>query len=349
MSDFSDNVLNWFARHGRKDLPWQQELSPYVVWISEIMLQQTQVVTVIPFFNRFMATFPNVKALANADIDLVLHHWTGLGYYARGRNLHKAAKAIVNDYDGNLPVNVEQLCQLPGIGKSTAGAIAAIAYKQQAAILDGNVKRVLTRFHGIAGWPEHSAVKARLWQLAESLTPEIKVAQYTQAMMDLGATVCTRTKPGCDRCPLSEKCVAHHTDSIDQYPGRRPKKILPVKQVAMYMLQNKRNEVLLQKRPPTGIWGGLWSFPEADCPSEEPALLDDSIEVESSSKWPEVRHTFSHYHLDITPVHNKVRCQKNTIMDSGRWLWYPLDKPLEVGLAAPVKKLLRQLAQQPGN
>jgi A/G-specific adenine glycosylase len=346
MSKLSNNVLSWFAHNGRKNLPWQKHPTSYRVWISEIMLQQTQVATVIPYFERFMSSFPTIQALATADIDQILHHWTGLGYYARARNLHKTANIIVAENNGELPADVEQLCDLPGIGRSTAGAIVAIAYNKQASILDGNVKRVLTRAFGVEGWPEQTQVKTQLWQLADRLTPELHVAEYTQAMMDLGATVCTRSNPSCPECPFSNSCVAFQSDSIDLYPGKKPKKSMPVKQVAMFMLQNKHNEVLLQKRPPTGIWGSLWSFPEAEKGSDQPDLLDTSIKVESSSKWPEVRHTFSHYHLDITPVHEIITTSKNTIMDSDRWLWYPLNKPLEVGLAAPVKKLLSQLAQQ---
>jgi A/G-specific adenine glycosylase len=252
----------------------------------------------------------------------------------------------VAEYNGKLPAAVEQLCALPGIGRSTAGAILAIAYNKRASILDGNVKRVLTRAFGVEGWPEQTKVKTQLWEIADSLTPELQVAEYTQAMMDLGATLCTRSKPRCPECPLMNSCIAYQTNSIDLYPGKKPKKSLPVKQVAMFMLQNKQNEVLLQKRPPTGIWGSLWSFPEAEKGSDQPDLLDTSINIESSSMWPEVRHTFSHYHLDITPVHEIITTRKNAIMDSDRWLWYPLNKPLEVGLAAPVKKLLSQLAQQ---
>jgi A/G-specific adenine glycosylase len=346
MNEFSKKVLNWFANHGRKDLPWQKNPTAYSVWVSEIMLQQTQVTTVIPYYERFMGSFPNMQSLAAAEIDQVLHHWTGLGYYARARNLHKTAVLIVNENNGNLPSDVDQLCELPGIGKSTAGAIVAIAFRERAAILDGNVKRVLARAFGLSGWPEQAQVKYKLWQLADQLTPQLHVAEYTQAMMDLGATVCTRTNPACSDCPLNDECIAYQSNTIDLYPGKKPKKTLPVKQVAMFMLQNNHNEVLLERRPPTGIWGSLWSFPEADEDSGQPDWLDDSISIESSSKWPAIRHTFSHFHLDITPVHETITTPKNTVMDSNRWLWYPLDQPLEVGLAAPVKKLLHQLAQQ---
>jgi len=349
MGEFSKKVLSWFSNHGRRDLPWQKNPTAYRVWISEIMLQQTQVATVIPYFERFMDSFPDVQTLALADIDQVLHHWTGLGYYARARNLYKTANLIVDDYNSKLPANVERLSELPGIGKSTAGAIVAIAYNRPASILDGNVKRVLTRVFGVEGWPEQAQVKTRLWQIAEAQTPDSRVADYTQAMMDLGATVCTRSNPRCQDCPLAQTCIAFQSDTVDLYPGRKPKKSLPVKQVAMFMLQNKHNEVLLQKRPPTGIWGSLWSFPEAANVADQPDLLDTSIEIESVSKWPEIRHTFSHYHLDITPVHEIITTRKNTVMDTDLWLWYPLNNPLEIGLAAPVKKLLTQLAQQSGN
>jgi A/G-specific adenine glycosylase len=346
MTDFADKLLHWFADHGRKDLPWQQSPSPYRVWVSEIMLQQTQVNTVIPYYRRFMEAFPDVQALSAADQDQVLHYWTGLGYYARARNLHQAAQQIVAQYRGEFPDRVDHLCELPGIGRSTAGAIVALAHGQPATILDGNVKRVLTRCFAVDGWPEQSAVKRQLWDLAESLTPQKDVGSYTQAIMDLGATVCTRSRPGCAACPVQGQCLALKSNTIGSYPGRKPTKALPVKATVMHMLQNKKNQVLLEKRPPSGIWGGLWSFPETADPRQFPNGIMIELQPSESERWPVLRHTFSHYHLDITPLHQQVGKLPDKVMESGRWLWYPLNNPAEVGLAAPVKKLLERLARQ---
>ncbi|MEX0619803.1 MAG: A/G-specific adenine glycosylase [Pseudohongiellaceae bacterium] len=343
---FSKRILEWFAVNGRQDLPWQSNITPYRVWVSEIMLQQTQVATVIPYYERFMERFPTVDQLAVADPDQVLHLWTGLGYYARARNLHRTAAIVMQAHQGRFPESIEALEELPGIGRSTAGAIAAIAMGKRAAILDGNVKRVLARCFAVEGWPEQAAVKAGLWQLAESLTPKAQVREYTQAMMDLGATVCTRTRPRCTGCPLQTDCRALRTDSISRYPGRKPAKVVPVRQVAMFLLRNEHNDVLLQRRPPSGIWGGLWSLPESECPDTLPATLPPGLLAQhhplSTEEWPVVRHTFSHYHLDITPiVTGAVQC--HGVMESADWLWYPLDKSIEVGLAAPVARLLDRL------
>jgi len=346
MADFTDNLLRWFEAHGRKNLPWQQNPTPYRVWVSEIMLQQTQVNTVIPYYQRFMEAFPDVHTLASSEQDRVLHFWTGLGYYARARNLHKAAQQIVALHGGNFPDSVDRLSELPGIGRSTAGAIVALAHQKPATILDGNVKRVLTRCFAVAGWPEQSAVKQQLWTLAESLTPASRVEAYTQAIMDLGATVCTRTRPDCEACPVHQLCQARRTDSIGEFPGRKPPKVLPVKATVMHMLQNRHHQVLLEKRPDSGIWGGLWSFPETASPEQFPDNLVIGLEPVQAQSWPVLRHTFSHYHLDITPVHQRVNRLPDKVMESGRWLWYPLDHSVEVGLAAPVKQLLQRLARQ---
>lgn len=346
MTDFSDNILQWFEQHGRHDLPWQKNPTPYRVWISEIMLQQTQVATVIPYFRRFMERFPTVEDLANAKTDQVLHLWTGLGYYARARNLHKAAHCVVSDYGGEFPHSVEALENLPGIGRSTAGAIAALSMNIRAPILDGNVKRVLTRFHSVEGWPEQTAVKNKLWQIAEESTPEKKVAAYTQAIMDLGATVCSRSSPLCDECPLNKKCSAFNSDNVEQFPGKKPRKQIPVKSVVMFIFQNELGEIYLEKRPPQGIWGSLYSFPErAKEYSEIENVSVSSFSLSDQRKPLEpLRHTFSHYHLDIEPQLIAVKKNSNEIAESDRWLWYPLDHSLEVGLAAPVKKLLSNLS-----
>lgn len=349
MPDFSQRVLHWFDDHGRHDLPWQQDITPYRVWVSEIMLQQTQVATVIPYYQRFMERFPSVGDLAAADSDSVLHLWTGLGYYARARNLHKAAQQVVEEHHGEFPRGVDALCELPGIGRSTAGAIAAIAMNEKAAILDGNVKRVLTRYKAIPGWPEQNKVKNELWLIAEALLPKKRIADYTQAMMDLGATLCTRSKPLCAACPLNSDCKALNQDSIKNYPGKKPKKKIPVRTVAMFLIQNQHGEVLLQKRPNSGIWGGLWSLPESPSLNELPQLdshLDRAaLATEAPEALPELRHTFSHYHLDISPGRLRIeQRQSKGIREPSAWQWYPLDHTKELGLAAPVKKLLTQLA-----
>ncbi len=347
MHTFTRQVLRWFDQHGRHDLPWQQDKTPYRVWVSEIMLQQTQVSTVIPYFQRFMTQFPTVQALAKADNDHVLHLWTGLGYYARARNLHKAAQLVMSEHAGEFPDTVEALESLPGIGRSTAGAILALSRNQRAAILDGNVKRVLTRYKAITGWPEQTAVKKQLWEVAEHYTPTERVADYTQAMMDLGATVCTRSKPACDKCPLSKQCLASQQELTQDIPGKKPKKVLPVKAVTLFVLANAEGDILLEKRPPSGIWGSLYSLPESASANTLPELPALTIDRASQQALPAWRHTFSHYHLDISPVSLRVHEQATGVADSGRWLWYPLDHSVKVGLAAPVKKLLTRLGQAP--
>ena len=343
---FSDRVLDWFDRYGRRDLPWQMQPTPYRVWVSEIMLQQTQVNTVIPYYQRFMQRFPDVAALAQADQDQVLHYWSGLGYYARARHLHAAAIRIIAECGGRFPETFEDVLALPGIGRSTAGAILALACERRYPILDGNVKRVLARFHAVEGWPGQGSVQNTLWALAERLTPGSRIASYTQAMMDLGATVCTRSRPRCDACPLATDCAAYVAGRQSDFPAPRPKKTLPVRAVSMLLVCNDRHEVLLQKRPPTGIWGGLWSFPEI-------ALEHDGTEwcratlgvgVQDVAAWPVVRHTFSHFHLDITPVVVQAGGRHDRIMEAGNWLWYNMKTTDERGFAAPVERLLQRLS-----
>ena len=341
---FHSRVLHWFDKHGRHDLPWQKGVTPYRAWVSEIMLQQTQVATVIPYFNRFMASFPTVKALAEASENLVLHHWTGLGYYARARNLHAAAKALVAEYGGIFPSTVDGLASLKGIGRSTAGAIAALSMDVHAPILDGNVKRVLARHNAVAGWPEQTLVRNQLWEIATALTPADRVANYTQAMMDLGATVCTRTKPHCEVCPLAEDCEARLLGLISSIPGKKPKKIIPIRETVLFIVFNGAGDVLLEKRPPSGIWGSLYSFPEGDNPKELPSLTAAvTIQEDSLRMLEPLRHTFSHFHLDITPVTVQGE-PTNAAAEPERWLWYPLDGSIEVGLAAPVKKIIKSLS-----
>jgi len=338
-------LLDWFDRHGRKDLPWQADITPYRVWVSEIMLQQTQVRTVIPYYQRFMAALPDVHTLAAATEDTVLHLWTGLGYYARARNLHRAAQLVVSDFAGEFPATVDALASLPGIGRSTAGAIVAIAFRQRAAILDGNVKRVLARHHAVPGWPGEPGILANLWALAEKHTPTDRVGDYTQAIMDLGATVCTRTRPACDICPLAATCLAHRQGSAANYPGRKPRRQLPVRQVRMLLVLNAGGEVLLEKRPPSGIWGGLWSLPELDPADDVTAWVTSRLALTPTGlrDAPELRHTFSHFHLDILPTVVSVATANAAVQDNGR-TWYNPRQPDARGLAAPVKALLEQLA-----
>lgn len=343
--DFSTRVLDWFDQHGRKDLPWQQDISPYRVWVSEIMLQQTQVQTVIGYFDQFMASFPTVHALAEAPQDEVLHLWTGLGYYARARNLHSAARTVCERHAGVFPTNVDALMALPGIGRSTAGAIASIAMELRAPILDGNVKRVLARHGAVKGWPGKTAVANELWSAAERYTPSTRVADYTQAMMDLGATLCTRSKPGCPQCPLARDCAGLANGDPLAYPGKKPKKTTPVRQTVFLMLQNPAGEWLLEQRPAQGIWGGLWCFPELASEQDAELWCLDELGVApaSSLALPPFRHTFSHYHLDISPLHVQLPALDSRVMTSDRRLWYNTGAPAAVGLAAPIKKLLATL------
>lgn len=347
MSDsFSKRLLRWFDVHGRKHLPWQNPIEPYRVWVSEIMLQQTQVDTVIPYFTRFMQRFPNVQALAAAPIDDVLHLWTGLGYYARARNLHRCAQIIAKEYEGQFPANVDTLSELPGIGRSTAAAITSIAFEQPTAILDGNVKRVLARHSAIGGWPGQPKVAERLWQIAEQHMPKKRCRDYTQAIMDLGATVCTRARPKCALCPVAADCVGLAEDNPGAYPGKKPAKEKPVKQAYLLMLQAPNGDILLERRPPQGIWGGLWCLPEVDMDVKlEPFIEQYYGPVRSLEQWEGWRHTFSHYHLDIQPVLVRLQKRPNRAMEQGGCIWYNVRQPASVGLAAPVKTLLQKLLQ----
>ncbi len=343
--DFAHCVLDWFDRHGRKDLPWQRDTSPYRVWVSEIMLQQTQVKTVIPYFERFMLALPTVEALARASQDEVLHLWTGLGYYARGRNLHRAARYVCDELGGNFPDTVDGLCQLPGVGRSTAGAIVSIAFRRRAVILDGNVKRVLARYRAIEGWPGQTPVHERLWQVAGQYTPDLRCADYTQAMMDLGATVCTRAAPACEACPLAAGCVARSRGQQSAFPGKKPRKALPVKTTVFIMANASNGDTWLERRPGSGIWGGLWCFPEIGDPARAADWCLDrwGLAPVSIETWPPFRHTFSHYHLDILPVRVKLPGAPAAVMEAADQLWYNRQQPAAVGLAAPVASLLARL------
>ncbi len=340
MQDFAERLLNWFDLNGRKNLPWQQGVSPYRVWVSEIMLQQTQVTTVIPYYERFMTNFPRIDLLAQANQDEVLHLWTGLGYYARARNLHKTAQQIMTDYNGEMPLTQWELETLPGIGRSTAGAIIAICTGQRATILDGNVKRVLSRVFMIEGWPGQSKTSRELWHKAEQLTPDTRVPEYTQAIMDLGAMVCTRSSPKCQLCPFEGNCRAYKTQTTDQYPGRKPKKEMPVRQIKMLVIESDHG-ILLEKRPPRGIWGGLWSFPELATEAQVKTYAETlGIRILTSASLPTLRHTFSHYHLDIEPLHLQITNATSLKGQDSNLIWFNKEDPETLGLSGVVTKIL---------
>ena len=338
---FSENLLSWFDSHGRHDLPWQQNKTAYRVWISEIMLQQTQVETVIPYYDRFMQRFPQIDALAVADIDEVLHLWTGLGYYARARNLHKCAVTLVEQHGGEFPKTVDRLSALPGIGPSTAAAIASIAFDLPEAILDGNVKRVLTRYFAVEGWPGKKDIEEKLWKEARRLMPNTRCADYTQAIMDLGATLCTRSKPSCLLCPVQQQCQALISGDPTQFPHKKPKNKKPTKHCQMLLIFNPEREIALFRRPDTGIWGGLWSLPELDeNESAEDYVLEHFGEIDRIEQQDKIKHVFSHYTLMIQPVELWLSKAPSKVMENQRQLWYNPHFPHELGLAAPVKKLL---------
>ena len=341
---FSKRLLDWHTQHGRHDLPWQVDRSPYRVWLSEIMLQQTQVSTVIPYFQRFTERFTSISQLAVAELDDVLHLWTGLGYYARARNLHKAAQQVCEQHNGEFPEVFEDVVALPGIGRSTAGAILAQSLGQRHAILDGNVKRVLSRFFAVPGWPGKREVENQLWEHAERLTPKTRVADYTQAIMDLGATLCTRSAKSCNHCPLNSDCQAYTDNNVHAFPSPRPKKTLPVRATVMLLLRDNANRVMLQKRPPSGIWGGLWSLPEADCDTDSASIhkwCQDklAINLDMFETGTPLRHTFSHFHLDITPVYARA-IGDTAIMEQADTVWYNTLELDARGLATPVRNLL---------
>jgi A/G-specific adenine glycosylase len=341
---FSRRLLRWYDTHGRKQLPWKHRRDAYRIWVSEIMLQQTQVATVIPYYGRFLARFPNLKTLARAPLNAVLHLWTGLGYYARARNLHRTAKTIVAEHGGRFPRDIDAVQELPGIGRSTAGAILALAFDERHPILDGNVKRVLARYHAVGEPQNLRETEERMWLCADRHTPRARVADYTQAIMDLGATVCTRTQPDCARCPVRRDCAARRAGNPLDYPARSTKRRVPVRAAMFLMLRDTRGRVLLVQRPPAGIWGGLWSFPE--CDGDDMATwcrAQWGIEIEPGEPWPVRRHSFSHFHLDITPIPARLVRRSGTFRETGKSVWYNLSRPDARGLAAPVKRLLQQL------
>jgi len=348
----ADALLEWFDQHGRKDLPWQTNRTAYRVWVSEIMLQQTQVSTVIPFYERFMAQLPTVEDLAHAAEDTVLHLWTGLGYYARARNLHRCAKQICASHKGTFPSDLAGLEALPGIGRSTAGAILSLAMNTRAPILDGNVKRVLARYHGVEGWPGQRAVSDTLWSHAEHHTPQKRVADYTQAIMDLGATCCKRSRPTCQQCPLARGCAARAQERQSDFPGRKPRKQIPLRQRWLAVVTRAPGEVLLQKRPNSGIWGGLWAPPEFETASAAKTWIANtlSLPVERCRIDEPVHHTFTHFKLEAHPV--RAECVANRIepidveSEADHLQWFALHPPPSVGLPAPIVRLLTELGRK---
>jgi len=342
----AERLLAWFALHGRHSLPWQMNPTPYRVWVSEVMLQQTQVATVIPYYTRFMGRFPDIESLAVAPLDEVLHLWTGLGYYARARNLQACAKVLVEQYGGVFPTQIEQVMALPGIGRSTAGAILALSRDERHPILDGNVKRVMSRIFGIAGDPSSKTVLAELWMQSEACTPTAGVAAYTQAIMDLGATLCTRTRPACTVCPMSEGCVAALQGRQAELPGRKHKRIRPSREATLLIAQtgsNGSSAVLVERRPAAGLWGGLWSPPQFD--NERDAIEWCVTEFGDAAEWrslPPIDHAFTHFDLRLKPI--QVQCEPRAAVREGtERLWYELSAPPRIGLPQPIRRLFEQL------
>ena len=340
---FAARLLRWFDTHGRKDLPWQQPKDAYRTWVSEIMLQQTQVQTVIPYFERFMQRFPDVNTLAGAAQDDVLQHWSGLGYYARARNLHRASRVVRDEHGGIFPDTLEAVMALPGIGRSTAGAILALSMDQRHPILDGNAKRVLARHEAVEGWPGKASVAKRLWAVAEHNTPRRRVAAYTQAIMDLGATLCTRSNPACGRCPVATDCAAQNCGAVYLFPARKPRRDKPLKSTTM-VLASCNDEVFLERRPEAGIWGGLWSLPEVNGQGVEDWCRDRlAREPRRIEAWDVLRHSFTHYDLDIQPLLVRIGASSRKVADLDDALWHRLDEDLPGGVAAPVNRLLEAL------
>ena len=339
---FANQVVQWYHLHGRKTLPWQLGKTPYKVWVSEVMLQQTQVVTVIPYFEKFMASFPDIIALANADEDLVLHHWTGLGYYARARNLHKTAKIVRDKYQGKFPITLEEVMALPGIGRSTAGAVLSLSLGQHHPILDGNVKRVLARYFMVEGWYGVKKVENQLWHLSTQLTPKNNVTEFNQAMMDLGASLCSRSRFDCQACPLNSDCAAFNAGKVKEFPHSKPKKAVPKKSCHQLIIQHNE-KVLMEKRPSSGIWGGLFGFFEFNEYSEMVLFLNQQgLKTELEELTP-FTHVFSHFELTINPHVLNINNVPDVVNDK-QLVWYPLDQSIEVGLAAPTKKLVKQMS-----
>ena len=346
MSDFASRLITWQKMHGRHDLPWQNTSDPYAIWVSEIMLQQTQVASVIGYYSKFMQRFPNIATLALATQEEVLQHWSGLGYYSRARNLHHATTIIVDQYNGEFPQDFDIIQTLPGIGRSTAAAIASFAFNQVQTILDGNVKRVLARHFLVEGWPSSPKVEKDLWRLAEALLPEQDMVAYTQGLMDLGATLCSRSKPKCTSCPLMNTCVAYQQNRVAELPTPKPRKAIPEKYTTMLILQHG-DEVLLEKRPSTGIWGGLWSFPETDAKLdfETIALNQFAMIAEATQPLPTLSHAFTHFKLHIQPQPMQVLTLQPNISEP-KYMWLSIDDAIGAAIPTPIRKILHSLLKQ---
>ena len=343
---FSNRLLVWYDREGRRDFPWQIDKTPYRIWVSEIMLQQTQAQTVIPYFESFIARFPTMSTLAAASIDEVLKLWAGLGYYARARNLHLAARQICERFDCKIPSRYELLTELPGIGSSTAGAILALGFGRSFPILDGNVKRVLTRHNDIEGWPGRACVAKQLWSLSRELLPRKRIADYTQAIMDLGATVCTRGQPLCSVCPVSSDCKAKIEGCIADRPTPAPRRHKSTRSVQMLVV-TCNDEVLLQRRPAGGIWGGLLSLPEVGYSSDAATWCQRRFGVCAKiHRWEKFVHKFTHFSLSIYPVNIHLQNMPRRIMEGDSSVWYKIIEAGQAGVPAPVKALLEKLASK---
>lgn len=340
MSVFADKLITWQQVHGRHDLPWQQTRDPYAVWVSEIMLQQTQVSAVIGYYDRFMQRFPTIASLAEAEQDEVMRHWSGLGYYSRARNLHHAAQTIMREHGGVFPTSFDTIQTLKGIGRSTAAAISVFAFNQRQTILDGNVKRVLARLYAVDGWPGLPEVEKKLWQIAEGLLPDDGLPAYVQGLMDFGATLCTRSKPRCDGCPMQSQCQAYQQQRVAQLPASKPRKALPEKQVTMLMIVDA-GEILLERRPNQGIWGGLWSLPELSPTQIAVPHVQDSLglETETLEVLPVLWHTFTHFKLEITPQPLQLTGRRPALPPNMQWL--TLSDAIAAALPTPVRTLIK--------
>ena len=340
-ADYHQAIFTWFDQHGRHHLPWQKNKSIYSVWVSEIMLQQTQVSTVIPYYEKFMRRFPTVEALAGATEDDVLAHWSGLGYYSRARNLYQAANMIIENFNGQFPENLTAAMTLPGVGRSTASAILALTLNQPLAILDGNVKRVLARLFALPGYPGERAVEQMLWEKAQRLMPQARCADYTQAMMDLGATLCTRSKPLCHECPLHHCCIAHQQGNMDDYPGKKPKKSLPIKERYFLVLINPKGELFLRPRQDKRLWGGLWTTPIFKTKTQMRQWLQEHITTNYNTldRLKARQHIFSHFKLIYTPV--LLSLYDYPSIADGKW--FSLATMNAVGTPKPIRDLFQEV------
>ena len=346
MNDFSSRLIAWQKVHGRHDLPWQNTIDPYAIWVSEIMLQQTQVAAVIGYYSRFMRRFPDISALANVTQDEVLQYWSGLGYYSRARNLHNAASIIIDTHGGKFPQDFATIQTLPGIGRSTAAAIVSFAFNQVQTILDGNVKRVLARHFLVEGWPSSPKIEKQLWILAEELLPEQDMVAYTQGLMDLGATICTRSKPKCTTCPVQRSCQAYKLGRVKDLPTPKPRKAIPEKYTTMLILR-RGDEIMLERRPSTGIWGGLWSFPEVQNQENLEAWIAHRYEVTSKlgQTLPTLSHAFTHFKLHIQPQVLQVIKIQSKVSEAGQ-IWLSINDAISAAVPAPIRKLLMRMKNE---